>query len=288
MNDVKLGLILEDACRLAGRDPLDMPIPPGWKVLAAMSMNAGIRDLAAEKFPMMQRVEFRRYRPMFSEAVRYDVGHEVWWNGDYWRYEANIPGMPGEDNGWRKLSMEELNAFIAWEQPWENTVMDPGGVDFTRFAFLADPRYNPSATPIPGCGVCELGLVVPSPAPKGVYVKFVPVYPNINFVEWEAGCEYYAGDVVYRSGTKDVYQAVVAAATGTAAPETEESGIWQPVTVRREFRTYLTRLVAADLMTEDQGKYQTQGAAMRELETLRERYHDGIGFNRVRVGSFCR
>jgi hypothetical protein len=58
--------------------------------------------------------------------------------------------------------------------------------------------------------------------------------------------------------------------------------------VRREFQTYLTRLVAADLMTEDQGKYQTRAAADRELDVLRERYHDGNGASRARVGSYCR
>ena len=287
MNEVKFGTILEDACRLAGRDPFDSAIPSGWKVLAAMTINAGIRELAAEKFPMMQRIEYRCYRPTFDESVRYDIGHEVWFNGDYWRYEEDIPGVPGMDNGWRKLKMEEVNAFISWEQPWENTIMDSASVDLTRFAYTADPRYNPNATPIHGCGMCELGVLIPAPAPKGVYVRFVPEMPSINFTDWAADAEYAAGDVVYDDVSKDVYVAVAYVSAGGSAPSMCTTGEWQSVRIRREVQMYLTRLVAADLMTEDQGKYQTRAAADREFDVLRERYHDGNGFAKVRVGRFC-
>jgi hypothetical protein len=289
MNEVKLGQILEDACRLAGREVLECAIPPGWKVLAAMTVNAGLRDLTAEKFPMMQRIEFRRYRPDWDSTVRYDVGHEVWYGDDYWRCESAAAGTPGADHvGWRKLKMEEVNAFIAWEQPWENTVMDLGGVDFNRFAYTADPRYNPSAAPIPGCAMCELGVLLPSPAPKGVYVRFIPVLPLVSFVDWRSDGSYKAGDVVYDETVKDVFVAVADIEEATEAPGSDTSGVWRPVRVRREFQTYLTRLVAADLMTEDQGKYQTRAAADRELDVLRERYHDGNGASRASVGSYCR
>ena len=288
MNEIELGQILEDACRLAGRDPYESAIPSGWKVLAAMTVNAGLRDIAAEKFPMAMRIEFRRYRPDFEASRHYSVGHEVWFDGAYWRYDADIPGTPGTGSGWRKLKMEEVNAFIAWDQPWENTVMDLGGVDFNRFAYTADPRYNPNAAPIPGCSMCELGVLIPSPAPEGVFVRFTPELPPVSFNDWESDRGYLPGDIVYDSATKDVYQALAEVVAPSAAPGSDTSGVWRPVRVRREFQTYLTRLVAADLMTEDQGKWQTRAAADREMDVLRERYHDGVGANKVRIGRFCR
>ena len=166
MTKIKLGIILEDAARLAGRDSTFNPIPLGWKVLAAMSLNAGIRDLAAEKFPMMQRVEFRRYRPTWVDSAMYSSGHEVWFGEDYYRAKKDTFAKPGESEDWLKLDEGDVAAFIAFDQPWENTVIDPGGLDYTAFAYLADPRYNPAATPISGCSMSSLGVLIPAPAPK--------------------------------------------------------------------------------------------------------------------------
>ena len=41
MNEIKFGTILENAARLAGRDPATLPIPSGWKVLAGMAIESG-------------------------------------------------------------------------------------------------------------------------------------------------------------------------------------------------------------------------------------------------------
>ena len=51
---------------------------------------------------------------------------------------------------------------------------------------------------------------------------------------------------------------------------------------------YLVQLVAAALMTEDQGKYQTQAAADRAFDELVERYGQGAGERKVRTGRFGR
>ncbi len=283
MTKVKLGIILEDAARLAGRDSTFNPIPLGWKVLAAMSLNAGIRDLAAEKFPMMQRVEFRRYRPDWRQGVGYRAGNEVWYKTDYYRAQKSTAANPDGSEDWKKLEDGDVAAFIEFAQPWENTIIDPGGLDYTAFAYQADPRYNPAATPISGCAMSSLGVLIPSPAPKGVWVKFVPEFPAVSFSDWAEGTEYAPGDVVYLESEKEVYQALKA----TTDKPSAESDAWQSVRINREFQTYLTRLVAADFLTEDQGKYQTRAAAASELETLHERYIHGIGSRRAKVGRFC-
>lgn len=287
MQDVKLGIILENAARLAGRDPANVPIPEGWKVLAGMSLAEGINTLAAEKFPLMQRIEFRRYRPDWIPNQPYSRGNEVWHGDRYWKLDdASAQGEPGIAGGWCSLEIGEVAAFIAFDQPWEQTVMQSFGVDVTRFAYTVDPRYNPDATPIRGCRLCELGVLIPPPAPDGVFVKFIPEYPSVSFDEWTSGTLYDPGSTVYRPSTHDVYECIEEIPNPTVAPEDDTSGKWRPVRIRGEFAAYLTRLVAVDLLTEDQGKYQTKASADAELERLIERYHEGNGETRVRTGRF--
>ena len=291
MHDAKLGTILENAARLAGRDPSTVAIPEGWKVLAGMALAEGLNTLAAEKFPLMQRVEVRRYRPPFVAGTAYWLDQEVWYDGAYWRRVGEGAGAPSVETGWRRLQPGEVVAFIAFDQPWEQVVMQSFGVDTARFAYTADPRYNPDATPVKGCRLCELGVFLPAPAPEGVYVKFIPEDPQVSFADWTSGTLYGAGDTVYRPGTHDVWQCVDGipnAEVAEVAPEDDESGLWRPLRVRGEFAAYLTRLIAVDLLTEDQGKYQTKAAADAELERLIERYHEGNGETRVRTGRFAR
>jgi len=294
MHYAKFGTILNNACRLAGRDPSLMDVPAGWKVLAAMALSAGVDALAAEKFPQMQRIEFRRYRPEWTADGGFTRGNEAWHAGAYWRLDApTANGEPGVADGWRRLAPNEVARFIAFEQPWEAVVMQSFGVDTNRFAYAADPRYAPDAAPLRGCRLTELGVMLPQDAPyEGVFVRFVPEAPQVEFTEWDANAAYSPGDTVYRTATQDVYQcrdSIASAATPGAnvAPESDTSGAWIPLRMRGEFASYLTRLVAADLMTEDQGKHQTRAAADREFDALVERYHEGNGESRARTGRFA-
>jgi len=287
MRTSNLGTILENAARLAGRQPALVGVPENWCALAALAINDGLRRISAEKFPMMRRVEFRRYRPTWISNIGWTIGQECWYAGEYWRLETDTPtAAPGNvDSGWRRLDMSEVAAFIEWEQPWEPTAIDRGSVDMNRFAYVADPRQNPNATPVKAVGMSDLGVLLQSPAPKGVYVMFAQRFPNISFVLWDDELAYQAGAVVYLSTTKDCYQAVEDVAAGGQSPSTNDS--WVPLRVPDVFEPYLTRLAASDLLTEDQGKYQTRAAADREFEDLCERYHEGNGESRVRTGRFC-
>ena len=78
------------------------------------------------------------------------------------------------------------------------------------------------------------------------------------------------------AATKDVYQALEDGVT--VAPNTVEGREkWQTLRVDNIFALFLARLVASDLMTEDQGKYQTQALAEKEFENLQARYMENIG-----------
>ena len=295
MHLVRLGEILENAVRLAGRDVTLNSIPSDWKVMAAAGLNAGIRELVAEKFPMMQRIEYRRYRPDYSPDLAWVRGQECWAGGSYWRLEADVEtGGPGADGSWRRLDPKEVLAFINWHQPWEQTVIDRSGIDANRFAYASDPRFNPHATPLKVVEISDLGIELQAPAPSGVFVRFIPEYPRVTFDEWTTGTEYDAGDVVYLTATKDVYLCVENVRSDTEAetnptaqpPNAPSTEHWIPIRIPDEFFYYLMKKVAADLLQESQGKYQTQAAAESEFEKICERYHEGSGETSVRRGRF--
>lgn len=288
MKTVKLGTILENAARLAGRQQLGtLGVPENWRALAALAIGDGLRRIAAEKFPVMQRVEFRRYRPDWLSNVGWTRGQECWHNDAYWRLEAEAgAGAPGgAGSGWRKLDMKEVVAFVAFDQPWEATEIDGASVDATRFAYEADPKLNPTATPLKVTGLSELGAILQAPAPTGVYVRFVPKFPNPSFVEWSEKMAYEPGDVAYLTATKECYQCAEAVAAGGKSPS-EDAERWFALRVPDAFENYLTRLAAVDLLTEDQGKYQTRAAAEKDFDELCARHHEGNGESRVRTGRF--
>lgn len=118
--------------------------------------------------------------------------------------------------------------------------------------------------------------------------KFVPLYPRVRFDEWVSGALYKAGDVVYRSASKQCYTAMrdVDDESATIVPGSDDDEIWQEFEISDIFEPYLTKLAAADLLTESQGKFQTQARADAEFEILCERYHEGNGESKIRRGRF--
>ena len=281
MMEIQLGNILEAACAMAGYELVTGTVPLRWRIMAGTAVNEGLRRIHAEKFPSLRRVEFRRYRPIEEEldeaAARYAVGQECWSDGQYWRRTAT---------GWEPLKMEEVSAFIAFDQPWEAVEIDPGGVVVDDFAFVADPKYHPEAAPVKGCGWFADGVLLPAPAPEGVYVRFTPKAPRISFVEWAADRDWARGDGCYVSEDRDCYIAAADIESGEEAPSANAK--WRRIRVRDEFETYLTELAAASLQSEDQGRYQTKAAAENEFAELQARFAEGTGDSRMRAGRFRR
>jgi len=286
MGKMKLGNILENAVRLTGRQVGSLGVTENQRALAAMAMSEGIRKIAAEKLPMMQRIEYRRFRPTWTSNAGWMVGQECFYSDDYWRLtEVGPTAAPRTDPKWMRLHPEQVVAFVSFEQPWENTVIDRAGIDVNRFAYESDPRYNPQATPIGNCVLTDLGITIHPSKAKGIWCRFVPKYPNVSFIEWSSTNAYEAGDVVYLTSTKDCYQAIRNVAAGGTSPATDYNN-WDPIRISADFETYLTRLVAADLMTEDQGKYQTKAAAEKEFEDVCSRFIENVGYGRIRTGRF--
>jgi hypothetical protein len=182
--------------------------------------------------------------------------------------------------------MEKLAAFVAFDQPWEANEIDPGGVVKDAFAFRSDPKYNPEAAPITGCNWFEDGVMLPAPAPDGVFVRFVPKAPRISFLEWSGETAYAKGAGCYVTADRECYVALADIAPGGDPPSANAS--WKRVRVRDEFETYLVEMAAATILSEDQGRYQTKAAAETEFAELQARFAEGTGDSRMRAGRFRR
>ena len=288
--EIQLGSILEGACAMAGYDLTLQTAPTRWRQMAAVAVNEGLRRIHAEKFPALRRVEFRRYRPTETDlgeaAARYAEGQECWHGGHYWRRTASPVSGDGIAGLWDELKMEQVSAFVAFDQPWEAAEIDPGGVVVDDFTFEADPKYHPDATAVKGCGWFADGVLLPAPAPPGVYVRFVPKAPRISFMEWSGEAAYARGAGCYDSSTRDCYVARCDVEAGGDAPAANEA--WRRVRVRDEFEAFLTEMAAAALMSEDQGRHQARSAAEGEFADLQARFAEGLGDSRMRAGRFRR
>lgn len=286
---VKAGELLENAVRMAGFDPSLMDVPVNWRMVAQMAVNDGLSRMAAEKFPQTRKIEFRRYRPAWRVGAEWRDGHECWHDGAYHRLESAAAGAgetpPGRDGGpWRRLRMDEVAAFIEFNQPWEASEIEPGGIDVQEFAYAADPKYCPDATPIRGCRMTEFGVMLPSPAPEGVYVKFAARPKEVTYSEWRSGVMYVAGDLAYVTADKECYECVE---DSGGKPPGEDAQRWRPVRIAAEWQKYLTLLAAAEIQTADQGRHQTAAAAEKEFERLSERYLIGCGENDTNMGGYA-
>lgn len=286
---VKAGTVLENAVRMAGFDPSLMAVPVNWRMLAAMAVNAGLARIVAERFPQMRRVEYRRYRPTWTTLAEWSERQECYWDGAYWRLESAVADagreVPGEGSAWRRLKMEEVAAFIEWEQPWEATAIEPGGVDVKEFAYASDPKYSPDATPLKGCRATEMGVTIPAPAPVGVFVRFIPQPGEITFTEWSETEGYEAGDLAYMTSQKECYMATRTATVGVNPAA--DGAHWIQVRLSATCVKYFTLLAASEVQTAEQGRYQTQAAAESELQSLRERFIDFGGENETEMGGYC-
>ena len=183
------------------------------------------------------------------------------------------------------LRMDEVSAFIEYDQPWEGTAIEPGGVDVQEFAYVVDPKYAPDATPIKGCRASELGIVIPSPAPEGVFVRFIPQPMEISFTEWEELEGYKRGDVAYLTSRKECYIASGEPTEGINPSADPEN--WTRVEINSTWMKYLTLAAAASIMTAEQGRYQTEAAANAEFDALCERFLAYGGENDANIGGYC-
>lgn len=280
MLTVPASRVADRALRLIGMEPTECTLMPSMRERFEDAVNDAIGAIwADQKWLPLMRIEFRRYRPLWHPEELYIEGQEVWHEGAYWRILAtrvNPSPEPVEGSTvWRKLLSEEVVKMIEFAQPWEETVIDDAGVDCGAFAWQVNPRLNPHAPPIDGVTFWMDSVLLPSGAPDGVWCRFLPLRPRVSFVEFKEGKAYAKGEVCYRTLTGHCYEALHHGITTPPAEDPDYNlGLWREVLIPEFLVPYIAFKVAAAYMSEEQGKYQTQAMAERELEAIRLRYFE--------------
>lgn len=292
MKYMQLGPVLDAAMAQLGYDPTIDAVPQRFRVQAAFEVRNALKKLYDERLPVLQRIERRQYRPGWSASLEWSHLQECWYNDEYWRLDSTVDGSgatepsEAEGNPWTKLDMADVVPYIQFDQAWEDTEMDPAGVDVDDFAFVGDPKYFPEAAPIRGIKWMTGGVVLPAGSPKQVFVKFVPRPPRVSFTEWSSSCPYAAGTVVYVTADKECYCALEDIDESGVTPKLADAGLWETVRVPEDFEEYLAVAAAAAMQTNDQGRYQTLARADALFDRIVERFTAGIGASKVKTGSF--
>lgn len=270
---ITAGALLDAIHQQNGFDPDHMDLTDKERGHYTLLVNQAIRRAwEAEIWPQLVVTEKRHYRPTWTEGQNYPAGYEVWHGSGYWRslQAANVGNEPADDSTWWEAAEGDMIYYIAFDQPWETEVIDETGVDWERCIFDGSPLRNPDRAPVEGCRPFEQSILVPPDvAPLEPWVRYRPKRPRISFVEWDEATGYAAGDVRYRTETRQAYRALQASTGKTPETSTE---YWGAVGVPAMFEDYIRMTVGAQRMSEDEGKYKAQTQAENELERVRETY----------------
>lgn len=283
----RAGQLADSVIRAIGFSPEAFTLTEQDRSVLTDAANEALRTAwARQKWPLLMRVEPRRYRPTWAVGTAYAAGQEVWHGTAYWIcLKADTGTEPGTDAAvWGAPAT--FIPFIQLEQPWETWPIDDNGFDLAAFAWEEDPRLNPGLQPIAGCTVWMDSIVLPQDAPDLVYIRFMPRCPQLDFTEWSATTPYDAGDVRYHTASGRCWGAV-RDNTGVV-PGTSDAD-WTEIGVPRFMSKYIRQVILAQWRTEDAGRYQSEGAAARALEEMERECFERSGVAQgARWGGFRR
>jgi len=217
-------------------------------------------------------VEQRNYRPTYDATQNYSKHHECYYAEAYWRSlaDANLGHTPAAGSLYWEECTVDMVPYIAFDQPWEASIIDETGVDWERCIYDYDPTMYPDKPAVPGCRAWEQSILVPiEEAPLQPYVRFRPVRPKISFVLWAVGTAYATGAVRFLMATGESY---VALRPNTGASPDASVEDWAPVKVPEMFADYIRMFVRAERSADDEGRYKMQAQAENELDRLRDTY----------------
>lgn len=283
----KAGTVVDGVIRAIGFSPAAFTLTEQDRTVFTDAANEALRIAwARQLWPLLMRVEPRRYRPTWSAATPYVAGNEVWHGTAYWICLKPDTGTePGGDATVWGIPTTFM-PFIQLEQPWETWAIDDHGFDLAAFAWEDDPRLNPGVPPISGCDVWMDSIVLPQSAPDQVWIRFMPRCPVLDFTEWSVSEVYAAADVRYHTATGKCW-AAVRANTGVTPGSSADD--WSEVGVPRFMVPYIRHYILAAWRTEDAGRYQSEGAAERALQLMERDAFERAGVARgARWGGFKR
>jgi hypothetical protein len=283
-----LGEVFAQIQALRGYDNISMGAAERTRCVGLIN-QAGKTAWMLRMWPEFTAVERRTYRPSWSSTESYSTGNEVWRlsadgeTGHYYRALQTSLDVDPQDNAeptyWEE-DPSDMRLYIAFEQPWEATPI--GKVDITRFATWDDPTFVMDPSWVRGLRLWQRCVVFPAPGtgldqgqasstsvargmPARPWVQFLPPWPEVSEVLWDAGEAVAAGTLRYRTQTGECYLAL-RPSTG-AVPE-ESADDWATRGVPEFFFRYICLSACAQRQSEEEGKYKTLQAANDELEAL--------------------
>jgi hypothetical protein len=200
----------------------------------------------------------------YAAATTYAVGDQVFYpttNLYYQCIAASTGNLPTATAYWGPLTPWVRR--IDFDQSWESTEIDDLDLEFG--AFETDPRMYGGAGRLTGLTLDETGvLFYDDDTPTRPWLQYRTRPPQFTRTDVVGGTSYAADAVVYYPTTGQCY-VCIAATTGSTCPSTT---YWALQEVPEFLREFAVREAAAQLLSEDEGRYRAAALAEDELERL--------------------
>lgn len=263
--------------RREGLDPLTATISAAEAANFAELINTRFREAyQAEFWPEIMLVEQRQYRPSYSVSDNYITDDEVWYatTSKYYRslQNNNVGQDPETETTWWEEITSTTTDFIAYidfEQDGETII---GAVDTEDCLFDKDPRIYRNAGRVRNIHLLGNKILVEDPSiPSQPWLRFRPRPPEFSLTAWSAITAYSIGDLCYLDSTGETFKALISNTNKNPSTNTTD---WEPIPFPVFLRPYVIHAVAADRLTEEEGRFKEEARAGKILETLQEQLID--------------
>lgn len=193
-------------------------------------------------WPEWKKVEERYFRDPLSRTATYNIGDEVFFQGEYYICIRAI----GTSSDWDIQS--ELDKYVAYKQNNKTEIVDVLGV------YKTNPRISLYRESIK-YSLSDNGVQVPPDSPNKIWIEFHPPAPKFSSKYWDSTKHYEVGQLTFDepwnnpNGSGECYQCT---SPNRNQQPTNTSSFWKLIPFPKILSTFVQRAVAADLLREDE------------------------------------
>ena len=285
MNEIPVRTVFRSIQRLRGYDPDTAGFTAAQKAVVAELVNeTALKFWWMEWWPELMSVDRRQYRPTYDADENYAADDEVFFedsNGDENYYVSLKDGNTGQDpeteTTWWEVVGDSFVRSISFTQDDETAV---GAVDVKNCIYDRNPQVYPDTAAYPNIYLYQSNIIVrTSTAPVRPWLRFRIVPREYSWTDWATGSYYAIGDLVYqdKSGTTTVGQTFKAIRANNGQQPYTHTSDWEPIDFPAFMLRYVRHAVAAEQLSEDEGRDKSKGKAEDELENLQDAIMDSQG-----------
>lgn len=266
MRTVTFKSVLHRAAHLMGWDPTTADLTDERAARCAEAIQDRCREGWQWAFwPEWTILEERAMRTVWDSTATYQIGDEVFYDGDSNYYTAltvstgQQPDISTTD--WELTS--DLDKYV----PWDLAGCTP--IDAVKSVACRNPRktrYPGYLTHEPS----ERGVQLTDLAPAQVWLEFRTRPPKFSATAWDGAATYAAGDVVYLEDMGECYLALQESTNEDPATETD---YWTKQDLPEILASFVALAVYSDLLRDEgqQAKANTEeGRAYGQLAQTEE------------------